>query len=314
VSDDDDLLIYSVLEHGQLIFRCLDLVKPRRVLEIGSEVGGFTREMVAWAERAGAHFLAVEPLPVPEIVELAERSSAFELVEGSSPEALAGVEPADVYVVDGDHNYWTVINELRAIYADDRTPLSILHDVGWPCARRDQYYAPERLPEEALRPYSYEGGRVPGQSELAQGGFGGAGEFAVAIEEGGPKNGVLTAVEDFLAERDDLVLARVPAVFGLGIVYSRTAAYAEPLADLLSQWDDNKLLERLERNRIKLYSRVLELQDQQRRVDAGRDRLMARYALRLGELEAENARLRLARARLLEQVDGAAGQSDPLTR
>jgi hypothetical protein len=210
-----------------------------------------------------------------------------------------------VYLVDGDHNHWTVLHELRAIFPEESPPpVAILHDVGWPCARRDQYYAPDALPPEAVHPYDYRKGRVPGLAELVDGGsFGGAGEFAVALEEGGPRNGVLTAVEDFLAEREGLVYVHVPAVFGLGIVYTETAPYAGRLRDLLAPWDRNPLLTRLEENRLALYARVLELQDGARRVDLAPDRMMLRYAERLAELEAENASLRLERGRLRAAVD-----------
>src|SRR5207244_7856955 len=127
----------------------------------------------------------------------------------------------------GDHNHWTVTRELEAIYTDGRTPVAILHDVGWPCARRDQYYSPDRLPPEGVHPHSYSKGRVPGRSELSRSGFGGAGEFAVALEEGGERNGVLTAVEDFLEGHAELRYAHIPAVFGLGVIFSSDAPYAD---------------------------------------------------------------------------------------
>jgi hypothetical protein len=303
----DDVLIYSLREHRELIFDCLAAVGPKRVVEIGSEAGGMTREMVAWAEREGARFVAVEPFPIEEMRELDRTFDAFELVEGRSPEALERVQPADAYLVDGDHNYWTVLHELRAIYSGGE-PLAILHDVGWPCARRDQYYSVDSLPAEAVLPHSFTRGRVPGRSELVDdGGFGGAGGFAVAVEEGGPGNGVLTAVEDFIAEREGrLEYVHVPAVFGLGIVYSAAAPYAERLRELLAPWHENPLLERLERNRLELYVRVLELQDRAARADRGVNRVLLGYAQRLAALEAENASLRLERGRLRSALDAVA--------
>ena len=122
---DESLLLYSLREHRALILDVLAAVAAGRVVEIGSEAGGFTREMAAWAEENGARFVAVEPFPAEEIRELAEGSSAFELVEARSPDALAGIEPADAYLVDGDHNHWTVSGELQAIYSDGREPVAI---------------------------------------------------------------------------------------------------------------------------------------------------------------------------------------------
>jgi hypothetical protein len=71
-----------------------------------------------------------------------------------------------------------------------------------------------------------------------------------AAREGGPRNGVLTAIEDFAAERDGLRLALVPAFFGFGVVWEDDAPWADAVADILERWDRNPLLERLEANRV----------------------------------------------------------------
>jgi hypothetical protein len=304
----DDVLIYSLSEHRDLIFALFSAAAPARVVEIGSEAGGMTREMCRWASSdAGRSFTAVEPFPVAEVRSLAASVEGFTLVEGRSPEALSSVPAADAYLIDGDHNYWTVTRELEAVFgADGRAPLVVLHDVGWPCARRDQYYAVDALPAEAVHPHSYSRGRAPGVSELVDRGFGGGGSFAVACEEGGPRNGVLTAVEDFLSSRPELSYAHVPAVFGLGVIWSSAAPYAAAVAELLAPWDRNPLLERLEENRLRLYMRVLELQDRLGRADPASNLVLLRYAERLADLEAENASLRLERGHLRAAVDASA--------
>jgi hypothetical protein len=49
-------------------------------------------------------------------------------------------------VIDGDHNYYTVLRELRLADSvarrDGRPLLAFMHDVGWPCARRDPIMPP----------------------------------------------------------------------------------------------------------------------------------------------------------------------------
>ena len=42
-------------------------------------------------------------------------------------------------------------------------PLLVFHDVCWPLARRDQYAAPDRIPEEHRHPYGEDIKLVPGQ-------------------------------------------------------------------------------------------------------------------------------------------------------
>ena len=61
---------------------------------------------------------------------------------------------------------------------------------------------------------------------------------------------MLTAVEDFVAARDGLRLAVVPAFFGLGVVWRADAPWAGALAELLDPWDRNPLIARLEANRV----------------------------------------------------------------
>lgn len=303
-----ELLLHSLCEHREVIFGCLEAVGARRVVEVGSESGGFTMELAEWAAAAGGHAASIEPYPTEKIRQLDAPSDHFTLVTERSPAGLARLEPADAYLLDGDHSYYTVLHELRTI-ADmcgdgPRHPLVLLHDVGWPCGRRDQYYAPHLLPAEAVHPYTYEDGVVVGNPGVVKSGFRGEGAFAVACHEGGPANGVLTAVEDYLAEVEDLAYAQVPSVFGLGVLYPRAAPAADRLAELLAPYDNNPLLARLEQNRIALLLRLIELQDTVPAANRSKARLIVEYADRLASVEGDNAALRLERARLRATLAG----------
>ncbi len=133
---------------------------------------------------------------------------------------------ADAVIIDGDHNYYTVSEELRLIEESAREatlPLIALHDVCWPHARRDTYYAPERIPPEQRQPLARDAMVAPGEPGVASSGL----RYAWAAErEGGPRNGVLTAIEDFMGEREGLRLALVPAYFGLGLLWAEEAPWA----------------------------------------------------------------------------------------
>jgi hypothetical protein len=299
------LLLHSLSEFRALLLRCFEAAEARALVEIGSETGGFTRELLAFARERGGSLTSVEPLPAAEIVELDRADDAFRLVRGLSPAALAGIDAADGWIVDGDHNFWTVERELEAALAlADRTgrpPLIVLHDVGWPCARRDFYYDPSALPPEAVHPHTFTRGIVPGDDGVRDlGGLRGEGELAVALHEGGERNGVLTAIEAVMDRRGDLVLAVIPAVYGVGVLYPAAAPWADAVAALVAPYDGLGLLDRLESNRLDLYLRVLELQDRLNRVDRSRNRVLATYDERIAALEAENARLRVDNARRRE--------------
>ena len=283
------LLLHSLAEFRELILSCLDLIDAKTVVEVGGEDGTFTRELVRWAQDRGGKVWCIDPAPSPDLVALCDAEPAVALVRERSLDALPHLEPADAYLIDGDHNHYTVLRELQAITAAavGDGPLVVLHDVGWPWGERDLYYAPEDLPSDAVHPHTYEQGVTLGSSGVVAGGFRSEGRFAAAVEAGGPANGVRTAVDDFLRDREDLRLAVVPCIFGLGVLYPALAPWAERLWRLLAPYDGNPLLERLEHNRLALYLKVLGLQDDVTAVHAHVEDL----ALRVRDVEVENRAL-----------------------
>jgi len=112
------VLLHSLLSFRELIFGCLEVVEARRIVEIGSESGGFTLELADWAAARGGAVVSVDPEPAGRVRARAEEDRALQVVAGASPGALEGVEPGDVHVIDGDHNHWTVLRELRHAYGD----------------------------------------------------------------------------------------------------------------------------------------------------------------------------------------------------
>jgi hypothetical protein len=188
-----------------------------------------------------------------------------------SLDALTHTPVADAYVIDGDHNWYTVFNELALIRGACRaagTPLlALLHDVAWPCARRDFYYAPDRIPESFRHAHSFDAGASLDWEGLVPGrGLHGHGTLALALHEGGPMNGVLTAVEDFIesakAQGDDLCYAHVPGALGLGVVFDAGAPWADALSDLLVPFHNNRLIATLEDNRLRNYLAAIEAERQ----------------------------------------------------
>lgn len=306
------LLLHSLAEFRELILLCLEASGARRVVEIGSEEGTFTRQLLAWAEDVDAIVYCVDPAPTPALIEVAASSPRINLVLQRSLEALEHLEPCDVYFVDGDHNYYTVHQELRAIGSrvQDRAgyPLVFLHDVGWPAGRRDMYYSPDAIPAGERHEHTYDRGTLPWRSDLVEGGFRGEGSFAWALAEGGPRNGVLAAVEDFIADRSDLRILTVPCIFGLGVLYDRGAPYAGDIAAILGRYDGDVLLRRLEENRLRLYLRVLEMQDDLIQVH----REFEKSLLHVRDVQVENRALWGRVAELEDQLRSVSVRHDQL--
>jgi hypothetical protein len=236
---------------ADLMLPCLETAQVRSVAEVGAFAGDLTRVLVAWARSAGARVQAIDPVPQPGLVALAEEHAALELVRETSLEALEHMPLPDAIVIDGDHNYHVVSQELALIArraGDAPLPLLLFHDVAWPHARRDDYFAAEQIPESGRHPVAgSKGGIVPGEAGLVPGGLP---YPRSAAHEGGARNGVLTAVEDFIATREDVRFALIPAFFGFGIIWPENAPWASPMADLLAPYDRNPIIAELEANRV----------------------------------------------------------------
>jgi hypothetical protein len=239
----------SLATHLELLLALLDATRPSSIVEVGAYAGNVTRLLANWAGDSEVRITSIDPYPQEALVSLAEERPNVHLIREPSHEALRHLEPPDMAIVDGDHNYHSVSGELRLIAPEGSgaRPLIVLHDVCWPHGRRDSYFTPERIPEQDRQPMVEDAGLFPGEPGVRWGGL----PYAwAAAREGGPRNGVLTAAEDFVSARAGIQLAVVPAFFGLGVVWHRDAPWAAAVAELVEARADDPLLARLEENRV----------------------------------------------------------------
>lgn len=271
---------YSLENVAEIMQPCLEARGTRSLLEIGSFAGELTESLLEWGIPKGVEISTVEPLPPDELRKVVERHPELTLIEDTGVGALAGLEALpDTVIIDGDHNYFTLTGELNKIAelgGDGQLPLILFHDVCWPHERRDTYYAPERVPESERPPIAKDCTIAPGNPGLSDGGL--PYEWAAA-HEGGPKNGVLTAIEDFMERRGGLRLAVVPVFFGMGVLWEESAPYADAVAASLAPYDRNPVMERAEANRVALLARTHKdaktIHEQQQKI-AGYEELLGR--------------------------------------
>ncbi len=265
-----DLLIHSMAEFRDIILPSLAAADARNIVEVGAEYGGMTHLLAEHAAGMGGTLTSIDPEPKPEFVEWAGANPAVRHVAELSLAAIPACTDTDAWIVDGDHNWYTVYHETHAIAerarADGKPLLVFFHDICWPSGRRDMYYAPDTIPAEYRHEHSFEAGAFPGHSDLFMGrGFRGMGSFAWATHEGGPRNGVLTGIEDFLRDEAeagrDYMFAEVPAVFGLGVLFATDAPWSQAVAEIVLPYHENALLRRLEENRLVNYLTVIDAQD-----------------------------------------------------
>jgi GT2 family glycosyltransferase/glycosyltransferase involved in cell wall biosynthesis len=229
-----------------LIHPLLEAIRPRTIVEVGVELGTVTVPLLRWAEGNGAIVHAIDPDPTLNVDRtIAEHGERLRFHRAKSLETLGEIEDVDLALIDGDHNWYTVINELRTLERrageqGREPPVILLHDVGWPYGRRDLYYDPESIPEAHRHPHARMG-LAPGRVEL---GPGLNDHLENALLEGTAANGVLSAVEDFLAESETPWRSwSIPGLSGLEILVSATVLECcPPLRELLDSIDTSAFL------------------------------------------------------------------------
>lgn len=234
------------------IFRPLvECLKPESVVSIGRASDDVARGLLSVCENRQAK------LHLVIMGELGVTGSGLVVHRGLALNALPKIERMDLVLMDGDPNWYSVFNALKLIEKKGQGfPCVLVANVGWPYGRRDCYLDPEVIPEVFRHPHKQQG-VMPGENDLAEAG----GMFADrhhAIYQNELKNGVLTAVEDFISESGlKLEWVTVPWPRGLGLLYPQELGRSNPgfaalVKDLSASETVAALIEELdmERNRV----------------------------------------------------------------
>ena len=227
----------------------LEASQPKIILEIGSSQGVNTENLLEYCRKHDARLHVIEPAPLYDVDALRlEYGERFIFHEGLSLNVLSEIESFDAVLIDGDHNWYTVFNELKLIEKKSLEnsrdfPLVLLHDVGWPYGRRDLYYDPDTIPREHRKPYAKKGISWGDPGLVPDGGLNQ--HLDNAVVEGEPEEGVLTAIEDFLgATRYEIELLKLPGIHGLGVLTTKRLKEENlHLAELIEDLDFSPFVE-----------------------------------------------------------------------
>ncbi len=246
---------------GTVIKPLFEAVAPREIVEIGADYGDNTRNILDYCRQTDSRAHIIDPQPRFDPEEFhQEYGDHFIFYQSLSLNALPRIGRMEAVLIDGDHNWYTVYHELKLIEQNCQKngvpfPLVLLHDVAWPYGRRDMYYDPQNIPAPFRLPYAQKG-LDPDRADLVENG-GLNPHLCNAIYEHSLKNGVLSAVEDFMRESGqphELII--LPVFHGLGILYPSVLKQSHPLFSerigYLSAPDIFfKLLTEVEKSRIK---------------------------------------------------------------
>ena len=264
-------------------------LKGRNLLEIGAFKGDHTRLLLEYCDTFDANLIVIEPSVTPSLQEVVSSSTRVRLFAEKSHEALPRVDaPVEAVLLEGDLNYYTVRGDLvgieeLSIRQNVTFPIVFFANASWPYARRDMYYDPEGLPATGMHDCASMG-MTPWSSELEEGMINYP--FANARHENGPKNGVLTAVEDFINESQlPLRLFRLPINHGLGIICIKNSRAEEFIStNLLPPSAPGRFLETSELARLNDIIRRLKSRQRQKGSSHGLHKRLARVLRRLGRI------------------------------
>jgi hypothetical protein len=249
--------ITSMTSFASIIFPVLDLIKPKRIGEIGAAEGGNTELLYHFVKDIQGQLVTIDPSPRGTFLQwVSTCKDHVQHIQEASLTAIAKAQDIDVWFVDGDHNWYTVYHELELIdrmgQQSDKPLIVFMHDVAWPCGRRDMYYDPKQIPIEFLQPFSTAEEGITLIEPVPITGFLKGPYWAK--HEGGAKNGVLTAVEDFLAKHEGRYhWVFIPAFLGLGILIDLKHPDAKKIMNFYAVLHNNPLLEMMENDRLTHY-------------------------------------------------------------
>jgi hypothetical protein len=206
----------------------------RGFCEIGASTGLSADEIL---KLANISYTIVDPCFDADLPLKYSGDSRVTVYKTNSLDALPRISGKfDCILIDGDHNWYTVSNELSLVQQRGllrEGGMVFIHDIDWPYGRRDLYYQPETIPIEHRLDYERKG-IVQGKSQLVNEG-GHNPDFCHAVHEGGPRNGVLTAIDDFVAANSsEYHFGRIRSEFGLGILQYKSGPGANRLTEDIS--------------------------------------------------------------------------------
>lgn len=198
----------------------ITLSKYNNLCEIGSQGGSNIDRLL---QISSIKITIIDPCVDADLESKYKDSQRIHVKKGLSLDVLPELtDKFDCIMIDADHNWYSVYHELAIIQKKNllaKNGTIFLHDVCWPYARRDMYYDLSTVPVEFQQP-SAKKGILRGVSELSDDpSLGKNASLWNAIHEGGERNGVLTAVEDFLRDYPDIYdFISINREWGLGVL------------------------------------------------------------------------------------------------
>ena len=296
-----------------------EIATPKSIVEIGALKGNCTIKLLSYCKEHNARLDCIDPHPLfDDTLWKKEFGDQFMMHKDISLNVLPTLKGYDAVLIDGDHNWYTVSQELlhieRSAQSTGTFPMVFFHDVGWPYGRRDLYCEPDRIPDAHKQAYR-KGGMLPHIDALcAEHGMNS--NLCNALHENTKNNGVKTAIEDFVTKtKQDLRFISIEGLNGIGILipeklFAMHANLETHFNNLrqekhLALHIDNIESERIEHLLFKeVYRKEILSQKKELKIEVQMhqkyitesDRALARAGLYIEELQMNNEKIRATRS------------------
>lgn len=201
--------------------------KVTKIVAIGLSNEDIIDEILSFCIEQNPTLYAIDPrIDIKDLIEkyedLEDETKTVDKIKyckDDSLNVLGQLKEYEAIFINGDPNWYTVYNELNLIKKNNSNfPLVFVCNNKYPHKRRDSYINPEKIPEEFKNeccndlPILYEKDAETKQTMVKDG-------FCHAIQKDTPKNGVLTAIEDFLKENTTLKFLEINPLEGISLIY-----------------------------------------------------------------------------------------------
>ena len=154
----------------------------------------------------------------------------------------------DAIFIDDDSNWYTIFTQLNIIKdTNEEFPLIFICNNRFPNKRRDSYSNPDLIPEKFRNEYAEELPLFYNNEKITI-----SDGFYHACEENTPQNGVLTGIEDFLAENSNIEIMGINFIEDITILYDNSSINKERTENII------KSINGVELNDLDLSNKLIE--------------------------------------------------------
>ena len=155
----------------------------------------------------------------------------------------------DAIFIDDDSNWYTIFTQLNIIKdTNEEFPLIFICNNRFPNKRRDSYSNPDLIPEKFRNEYAEELPLFYNNEKITI-----SDGFYHACEENTPQNGVLTGIEDFLAENSNIEIMGINFIEDITILYDNSSINKERTENII------KSINGVELNDLDLSNKLIEI-------------------------------------------------------